>query len=193
VTVVTQLAGAQSAIRRSVDQPLNDHSGVVVPALRGMVYIHSCPRALMRHVEWAIANCLGSSARIQWTDQPVQPGSHRAELGYKAPAGTAGQLASEMRTFPGVRFEVTQEPGPHSEGERYACTPSLGIFRASMGPHGDVLVNEERLRAALARAQDGADLAAEIRMLLGGAWDDELEVFRYAGEGASVRWVHEVG
>ena len=28
--------------------------------------------------------------------------------------------------------------------------------------------------------------------LLGTAWDQELEPFRYAGEGASVRWLHRV-
>ena len=32
-----------------------------------------------------------------------------------------------------------------------------------------------------------------VKALLGSPWDDELEVFRYAGEGAPVRWVHEVG
>ena len=98
-----------------------------------------------------------------------------------------------MRAFPGLRFEVTQEPNGSTEGERYACTPSLGIFRAAMGPHGDVVVNEERLRG---RARPGGvreDLASEINNLLGAPWDAELETFRYAGEGASVRWMHEVG
>ena len=28
--------------------------------------------------------------------------------------------------------------------------------------------------------------------LLGKAWDDELEPFRYAGDGAPVRWLHQV-
>jgi hypothetical protein len=161
--------------------------------LRGVVFIHSCPRALISHVEWALASSLGAASRLEWIAQPVLPGSLRAELGYKAPAGTAAKLASELRAFPGLRFEVTQEPGSHSEGERYACTPSLGIFRAAMGPHGDVLVNEERLRSALAQGASGADLAGLIHDLLGSAWDEELEAFRYAGEGASVRWMHEVG
>jgi len=62
-----------------------------------------------------------------------------------------------------------------------------------MGPHGDVLVNEERLRSALAQGALGKDLAGLIHDLLGSAWDEELESFRYAGEGATVRWMHEVG
>ena len=36
------------------------------------------------------------------------------------------------------------------------------------------------------------DLADGIDDLLGRAWDDELEPFRYAGDGAPVRWLHKV-
>jgi hypothetical protein len=32
-----------------------------------------------------------------------------------------------------------------------------------------------------------------MEALLGKAWDEELESFRYAGEGAPVRWLHQVG
>jgi hypothetical protein len=40
--------------------------------------------------------------------------------------------------------------------------------------------------------RDGLDLAAEVERLLGKPWDDELETFRWAGEGAPVRWLHQV-
>ncbi len=59
--------------------------------------------------------------------------------------------------------------------------------------HGDILIPEDRLRAALARSTRGeSDLEAEIASLLGKPWDDELESFRHAGEGAPVRWLHQV-
>jgi hypothetical protein len=35
-------------------------------------------------------------------------------------------------------------------------------------------------------------LESEISRLLGKPWDDELEPFRHAGEGAPVRWLHQV-
>ena len=35
-------------------------------------------------------------------------------------------------------------------------------------------------------------LENEIDKLLGKPWDDELETFRHAGEGAPVRWLHQV-
>jgi hypothetical protein len=36
-------------------------------------------------------------------------------------------------------------------------------------------------------------MAQQLSAALGQAWDDELEPFRYAGEGAPVRWLHRVG
>lgn len=167
--------------------------GVSVPA-RGYVFVHSCPRALMAHVEWALTSLLGPGTRVAWDLQPVLPGTHRCELAWRGRPGTAAQIASELRSFPGLRFEVTQEPAPECEGERYCCTPSLGIHRSAMGPHGDAVISEDRLRAALARSVDAnTDLADEVRALLGTAWDAELEAFRYAGEGNAVRVLHRVG
>lgn len=92
-----------------------------------------------------------------------------------------------------LRFEVTAEPCATAEGERYSATPDLGIFHAVTGMHGDILIPEDRLRAALVRSQQGeTGLEAEVAKLLGKPWDDELEPFRYAGEGAPVRWLHQV-
>ena len=111
----------------------------------------------------------------------------------RAEAGTASKLASALRGWHLLRFEVTAEPCPTAEGERYSCTPDLGIFHAVTGIHGDILIPEDRLRAALTRSQRGeTDLEAELAKLLGKPWDDELEPFRYAGEGAPVRWLHQV-
>ncbi len=58
--------------------------------------------------------------------------------------------------------------------------------------HGNVLVPEDRVRAAMG-TQDPAVMVADLDLALGRAWDDELEPFRYAGEGAPVRWLHRVG
>lgn len=160
---------------------------------RGVVFVHSCPRALMPHVEWVLTHLLGPGARLQWTAQPVVPGSFRAELSWQAVHGTAAEVATGLRDYPGLRFEVTEEPSSAADGERFSCTPSLGIFRSGMGPHGDVMISEDRLRAALGRsATRGTDLASEVHALLGTAWDVELEPFRHAGDGAPVRWLHEV-
>jgi len=103
-------------------------------------------------------------------------------------------MASALRGWQQVRFEVTEEPSPGCDGARYAYTPSLGLFHAVTGVHGDVLVHEDRLRAVMeAAVRNGSDLETELERVLGKPWDDELEIFRYAGEGAPVRWLHQVG
>ncbi len=39
----------------------------------------------------------------------------------------------------------------------------------------------------------GGSLEEEIALLLGQPWDDELEPFRHAADGAPVRWLHATG
>lgn len=160
---------------------------------RGVLYIHSAPRALCPHVEWAVAGVLGARVSLDWIRQPAEPNMWRSELSWTADAGTASRLASALRGWHLLRFEVTEEASELGEGERYSSTPELGIFHAVMGAHGDIMIPEDRLRAAMTRAGRGdVDLNQELEMLLGKPWDDELEPFRYAGEGAPVRWLHQV-
>jgi hypothetical protein len=163
-------------------------------ATRGVVYVHSAPPALCPHVEWAVGGVLGVCVTLDWTQQPAAPGTVRGELSWQADAGTGARLASALRDWMHLRFEVTEEPSAGAEGERWSSTPSLGLFHATTGVHGDIVVREDRLRAALARAatDPATDVATELQGLLGKAWDDELESFRYAGDGAPVRWLHQV-
>ena len=134
------------------------------------------------------------SVPVQWTPQPAAPGSFRAEVSWRGPVGTAAALTSALRGWQHLRFEVTEEPTATSEGCRYSFTPSLGVFHAVTGLHGDILVPEDRLRAAMTRVRsEDTDAAEAIDALLGKAWDDELEPFRHAGDGAPVRWLHQVG
>ncbi len=157
----------------------------------GVLYVHSCPPVLCPHVEWAVAAELGARARMEWSDQPASPGQLRAEINWRGRPGTAGRLAAALRGWTMLRYEVTEEPSAGVDGERYAVTPTLGVFRASMSVNGDLLVGEDRLRALLASAT-GPQLAQGLDRLLGSAWDDELEPYRTAGEGAPVTWLHQV-
>ncbi|MGI5337853.1 DUF3145 domain-containing protein [Streptomyces sp. CA-181903] len=160
---------------------------------RGVLYVHSAPRALCPHVEWAVEGVLGARATLDWIRQPAAPGTWRTEFSWQGRPGTASRLASALRGWHLLRFEVTADPADGTEGERYSSTPDLGVFHAVTGVHGDILIPEDRLRAALNRAQRGeTDLPTEVAALLGKPWDDELEPFRHAGEGAPVRWLHQV-
>ncbi len=161
---------------------------------RGVLFIHAAPPALCPHVEWAAGGVLGVRVSLDWTRQPVEQAKMRAELSWQGATGTAARLASALRGWRPLRFEVTEEPTATTEGERFSCTPDLGLFHATTGLHGDIVVREDRLRSALQRAtgEPESALVHEVEALLGRAWDDELEPFRYAGDGAPVRWLHQV-
>ncbi|PFG19834.1 DUF3145 domain-containing protein [Serinibacter salmoneus] len=163
------------------------------PITRGVLFVHSAPRALSPHVEWATASVLGGRPSFDWTDQPAAPGAKRAELSWTGPVGTGARLTSALRGWDHLRYEVTEEATSVSDGSRWSHTPALGIFHAQTDRVGNVVVPEDRIRAALVHESDPRALSEALDLALGQAWDDELEPFRYAGAGAPVRWLHRVG
>lgn len=158
---------------------------------RGVIYIHSAGSALRPHIEWAIGAVLGVPVHLRWAAQPAAPGTHRAELLWTGSAGTAAALADALAACKAVRFEVTRDASVGLEGERYSFTPALGAFVATTNANGDIVVDENRLRAAMrSAARTGSPLEQALENLLGAPWDAELEVFRYAGADEPVRWLH---
>jgi hypothetical protein len=131
---------------------------------------------------------------MPWVSQPATPGSLRAELTWKGRPGTAGAITSALAGWNRLRFEVTEEASPGCDAVRYSYTPNLGLFSAVTSGNGDILIPENRLRAALTLGANGtALLEKELEELLGTAWDNELEPFRRAGDGAPVRWLNATG
>ena len=76
---------------------------------RGVLFVHSAPRALCAHIEWATSGVLGTRASFDWTDQPAAPGMLRAELSWQGVAGTGAKLTSALRGWAHLRYEVTEE------------------------------------------------------------------------------------
>jgi hypothetical protein len=91
-----------------------------------------------------------------------------------------------------LRFEVTEEPSPGVDGERFCHAPSLGLWRGRTSANGDIVVGEDQLRSLLT-GSSGGQVADRVHDLLGSAWDTALEPFRLAGDGAPVTWLHQVG
>lgn len=102
-------------------------------------------------------------------------------------------MVSALRGWDQLRFEVTEDPSAGADGSRWSHTPSLGVFHAHADVHGNLVVPETRIRAAMEHAYDSHRMRRELDLALGSAWDAELEPFRYAGDGAPVRWLHQVG
>ena len=159
---------------------------------QGVLYVHSAPPALCSHIEWAVARIAGAPVSMPWVGQPASPGSLRAELTWHARPGTAGAIASDLAGWNRLRFEVTEDSSPGCDSVRYCYTPDLGTFTAATAANGDIMVPENRLRATMTLAlQAGlATLEHEPARLLGTAWDNELEPFRRAADGAPVRWLN---
>lgn len=160
---------------------------------RGVVFVHSSPRALCPHVEWAIGAVLDARVSFDWTPQPAASGMYRAETSWVGPAGSGARLASALRGWNHLRYEVTEEASRGVDGGRWSHTPELGIFHAQIDVHGNMVVPEDRVRSAMMHLHDPQRMGRALELALGQAWDDELEPFRYAGAGAPVRWLHRVG
>ncbi|MBM7504693.1 hypothetical protein JOD46_002150 [Agromyces aurantiacus] len=163
-------------------------------AARGMLFVHSSQRALCPHVEWAAGRAIGAPVNFDWVEQPVLPGTLRAEYSWVGEPGTGARIASALRGWEQLRFEVSEDPGPGSDGARWMHTPELGVFYAQTDSAGNLVVPEDRIRYAMEIAAfDAGELHRELRLALGQAWDDELEPFRHASDFAPVVWLHRVG
>ncbi|MGQ0576611.1 MAG: DUF3145 domain-containing protein [Pseudonocardia sp.] len=159
---------------------------------RGVVFVHSSPTAVCPHVEWAISGVLGTRVSLEWTPQPASPGQLRAECSWTGPAGSGGALTAALRAWSMLRFEVTEEPSHGVDGERFCFTPQLGLWRGRTSANGDIVVGEDQLRTLLAGVPP-LQVPGRVREMLGSAWDEALEQFRIAGDGAPVTWLHQVG
>lgn len=175
----------------------------------GVLHVHSAPPALCPHLEWAVAGVLGLPVSLPWVSQPAAPGMLRAELNWQGRPGAAASITSALAGWNRLRFEVTEEASPGCDALRFSYTPDLGLFSAVTMANGDILVPESRLRAAVTVAAAAASgvvrmagghgpdpassLEEELARLLGEPWDDELEPFRCAADGAPVRWLHATG
>jgi hypothetical protein len=153
----------------------------------GVVYVHASPAAVCPHVEWALSSTLQSKANLVWTPQPAMPGQLRAVTNWVGPVGTGGRLANALRSWSVLRFDVTEDPSPGVDGQRFSHTPQLGLWSGSMSANGDIMVGEMRLRAMMAQGAD--TLAAELDSVLGTAWDEALEVYRDGGDAGEVTWL----
>lgn len=143
-----------------------------VPAL---VTIHSAPSALRQHIEWGINAILGQPQNYIWRDQPLAAGTIRTTLEYRGEAGLAAKIATALKNWHYLRFEV-QEFGKDG-GEYFRFTPELGIHRANIDAAGSILISENVIRKALASFDD-LEVRENLVLALGEPWEEALEPMR---------------
>ena len=76
-------------------------------------------------------------------------------------AGSGGVLAAALNAWPMLRFEVTEEPIPGVDGQRFCYVPGLGLWRARTSANGDIVAGEVHLRALLAKHPLATSAACE--------------------------------
>ena len=145
-------------------------------SVNGLLVIHSAPNALRPHIEWGLQAILGTWLKVNWLDQPCVAGSFRATIEFRDVRGSAAKIASALRGWHYLRFEVREES--ELGGEFYRSTPDLGIHRASIDGLGNIVITEHQIMDALAKSFDDISMRDAIDQVLGNLWERELAPFR---------------
>lgn len=150
----------------------------------GVLFVHSCPKALVPHVEWALAREIGRVVKLDWSPQPLLPHTMRTVADWRGLAGTAAAVASSLFGWQQLRFEITEAPSAAGDGGRWMHTPALGIFHLQTDIAGNGVLTEQAVRHVLDEAGcDAEAIRHALEATLGEAWDRELEPFRAAEDG----------
>jgi hypothetical protein len=144
------------------------------PFAKGYLAIHSAPSALTRHIQWAVANLLDRSVLLMWKPQPLLTGTYRTTCEWRDRSGTGAELASVLRGWHYLRFEIREDE--HEGTVLYRFTPELGIHRAVLDATGSVMLTENQIANAMTLNDD--ELRESLGRSLGTEWDLELEQFR---------------
>jgi hypothetical protein len=170
-------------------------AGVVgVPVRLAWVDQPASPGTLRAELDWqgrpgtsaGITSALAGWNRLRFeVTEEASPGcdavrySHTPSLGtFSAITSASGDiLISEGRLRAAMTLAAAGAPGRHREAGQ-AAGQDVDSLLDRHGPRHPAL---------------GGSLEAELALLLGQPWDDELEPFRYAADGAPVRWLHATG
>jgi hypothetical protein len=173
--------------KRETEMSMNNASS-------GLIQIHSAPKALTSHVEWAISGVLGAPFHFRWERQPISSETSCAEQGWEGPVGSAAKISSALFGWRDLRFEVSEYASADNDGALFMHTPSRGIHRVHVDATGSAYITQARLMHLFDESADSiAELRDAVARELGSEWDAELDVFRARVADHSVTWLNRVG
>ena len=146
----------------------------------GRIHIYSAPAALTQHIEWAINQHLNQVVKITWLSQPLLPGCLAADLEYKSKLPVAAKIATALKGWHYIRFEIRQINLSTTDAVLYRVTPDLGLHQASLASNGDVVINENQLSQIINNSYSHKMLKSNLENALGINWEIELEPYRLA-------------
>ena len=150
--------------------------------LSGDLRIYSAPKALLRHIEWSLNTIFEEHVSIEWINQPLSAGTFACEIHWRAKKARASKIASTLKSWHFIRFDVREFPTEGGEGVLYRCTPDLGLHQAVTASTGDIMIHENRLvsimKSSSLSERTYERLQSALNEALGVAWDEELECYR---------------
>lgn len=160
----------------------------------GVLVVHSAPRALCSHIEWAVNALIGAPLKFRWRTQSLGSDSMRVEVYWDAPAGAGAQLSSSLIGWQDIRYEVTEDPSAGCTGTRFSYTPELGLYSASIDAAGNTVLTEARIASLLTEAGNDVNaIRVAFTNALGAPWDRALEPYRASLFDDSIRLLHGAG
>ena len=151
-----------------------------VGSAHGTLIIYSVPRPVTTHVEWNLSSILGHPLALNWRVQSLDPGAMKSSVNWSGSKSTAQELASTLRGWHYVTFEIYESSTNGSDGAIYMCTPELGLFVGTVGPHGDIMINENQISRLIDSNRPSSAIFEELERCLGRPWDAVLESYRRA-------------
>ena len=134
----------------------------------------------MQHIEWAINQVIGQVISFTWVNQPLNPGSKAMEFEYKHHIPIAAKLATALKAWHYIRFEIREVNKNTQDATYYRATPDLGLHQGQLASNGDVVLNENQVNSILKNSLSYEKLQANLENALGISWDIELEPYRLA-------------
>ena len=144
----------------------------------GRILIYSAPAALQEHITWAIEQGLGQVIKLPWQNQPLNPSSKALELEYKHQMPVAAKLATALKAWHYIRFEIREINKSTQDATYYRATPDLGLHQAHLASNGDVVLNENQVNTILKNSITHDRLINNLENALGNTWEAELEPYR---------------
>lgn len=160
----------------------------------GVLFLHAISKASAEGLDDLFKNLQIRTKPHQWQLQPLVVGSVKTVIDWSAVADVAPVLVTELAAFGNIRFEVTLNLSKNQSGRRWCFSPGLGIFAAAVDEAGNILITENQIRNALyGSGNDLLKTQAQLRKLLGTAWEDDLERFRAQSYELEKSWLIGLG
>ena len=175
----SHLDSTDAAFKRGAAMSNLLHPNGVGPS-HGRITIYSAPKAVLTHIQWSLGEAVGAPINLHWQPQPLRSGTWCTHLNWSSSIGAGSRIASTLMGWHYLCFEVYEAAGNGSDGSLFLFTQELGLYRADVNSHGDIVVNENQILRAMKFATKDSTLILELEKLLGNPWHEYLEPFRRA-------------